>query len=393
MPNILRDIRIDEVSSVDKGAGEGVRVMLMKRAGATDDMVIDFDEVKRAIRDLGKREFSQSERDSAADSGAALPDGSFPIKSKEDLKNAIQAVGRAKNRAKAMAHIKTRARALGASDMLPESWSKRFDDATLDALAKFEDAIEMETAMPFDEKAFAKSQEDIANLSKGLAGVQQSVALLLLPEDVRKFIADKDLQGDPLAKFLELKPAERAEFMKRNPFKKPKDNDGDDDDDVEKRIAKRVEDAVSDLRKQLDTANKAVITLSVKDEQASFAKRATEIGLKAEQGELLRKAASGDAAAFTELEGVIKSLNEARSAALKSARSFEELGHSGQGDGSADSALGKLNAKAEELYKAEKGKITRAQAFAKVMDDPDNAALVKAEAAERIAKISGRAAA
>ena len=37
-PRVLRDLRIDEVSSVDKGAGDGVRIVLMKR----NDSGIDF---------------------------------------------------------------------------------------------------------------------------------------------------------------------------------------------------------------------------------------------------------------------------------------------------------------------------------------------------------------
>ena len=73
--------------------------------------------------DLEKRDFSASEREDAADAGQALPDGSYPIKSIADLKNAIQAFGRAKNPAKAKQHIITRARALGAVDQLPEGWN------------------------------------------------------------------------------------------------------------------------------------------------------------------------------------------------------------------------------------------------------------------------------
>ena len=40
MPRILKNIRIDEVSAVTKGAGEGTRVVLMKRedSGAADDV-------------------------------------------------------------------------------------------------------------------------------------------------------------------------------------------------------------------------------------------------------------------------------------------------------------------------------------------------------------------
>jgi len=36
---------------------------------------------------LNEREFTQKEREELADKGKALPDGSFPIENKEDLKN------------------------------------------------------------------------------------------------------------------------------------------------------------------------------------------------------------------------------------------------------------------------------------------------------------------
>ena len=46
----------------------------------------------------------------------------FPIHDKADLRRAIQAFGRAKDKAKAKAHIIRRARALKAVSMLPDSW-------------------------------------------------------------------------------------------------------------------------------------------------------------------------------------------------------------------------------------------------------------------------------
>lgn len=69
-----------------------------------------------------KRAFSDEERASMAKEGAALPDGSYPIASKEDLSNAIQAYGRAKDKAAAKRHIIKRAKALGAESMIPANW-------------------------------------------------------------------------------------------------------------------------------------------------------------------------------------------------------------------------------------------------------------------------------
>jgi hypothetical protein len=70
-----------------------------------------------------KRERSMETRRRLAESGQAMPDGSYPIVTAEDLRNAIQAVGRAKDYEAARRHIMRRARALGMTDMLPEEWT------------------------------------------------------------------------------------------------------------------------------------------------------------------------------------------------------------------------------------------------------------------------------
>ena len=69
-----------------------------------------------------KADYSDAERADMADAGQAMPGGGFPIKTVADLKNAIQAFGRAKNQAAAKTHIKARAAALGREDLIPENW-------------------------------------------------------------------------------------------------------------------------------------------------------------------------------------------------------------------------------------------------------------------------------
>ncbi len=69
---------------------------------------------------LNKRQFSSKERKKLASKGKALPDGSFPIVSKVDLQNAIQAFGRAKNKAEVAKHILKCASTLKAMDILPD---------------------------------------------------------------------------------------------------------------------------------------------------------------------------------------------------------------------------------------------------------------------------------
>lgn len=109
----------------------------------TDDeiaLIEEFDDEEKALYpDLEeKRQFTSKEREDAADEGHAMSDGSFPIKNGEDLKNAVQALGRAKDKTKAKRHIMKRARALGLTDQLPDDWK-----ATAKALeATFDQELE-----------------------------------------------------------------------------------------------------------------------------------------------------------------------------------------------------------------------------------------------------------
>ena len=74
------------------------------------------------LTDVFKRERSMATRERLAASGAAMPDGSYPIVTVEDLRNAIQAFGRASNPQATKEHIMRRARALGRTDLIPENW-------------------------------------------------------------------------------------------------------------------------------------------------------------------------------------------------------------------------------------------------------------------------------
>jgi len=67
--------------------------------------------------------WTADERKKAANRGAALPGGRFPIKDKRDVEKAVRALGRAKgDKAKIKSHIKKRAKALGAMSSIPDSW-------------------------------------------------------------------------------------------------------------------------------------------------------------------------------------------------------------------------------------------------------------------------------
>jgi len=101
-----------------------------------------------------KRMYSEEVRMEMAKEGMALPDGSYPIKDKADLQNAIQAFGRAKDKEKAKKHIMKRAKELGLEDMIPENW--------MDGEKSVEETITMELA------EFESLQEEIKSLRVAL---------------------------------------------------------------------------------------------------------------------------------------------------------------------------------------------------------------------------------
>ena len=85
-----------------------------------------------------KKAFSEDRRMTMAKEGTAMPDGSYPIASEDDLKNAIQSYGRAKDKEATRRHIMKRAKDMGKESMIPSAWvvgggMSRKDDSSLDA--------------------------------------------------------------------------------------------------------------------------------------------------------------------------------------------------------------------------------------------------------------------
>src|SRR5258706_11655236 len=193
MARVLRNLRIDDVSSVDVGAGRGVKVILTKRnmpslyeSLGPDEIATLPDEVAEYL----KREFSDKERKARTDSGHALPDGSFPIDKKEDLALAIEAISCARNIAKAKAHIKARAHALGAADALPEDWSKGITKSDVELIAERNVFANVcKAAKDFSDMADAmETAEDASELMcavrDALCALDCSIQSILCDEDI-----------------------------------------------------------------------------------------------------------------------------------------------------------------------------------------------------------------
>ena len=91
-----------------------------------------------AAVDLVKGKYSAEDKRRLLGQGKAIKnengDPSYPIADKEDLSNAIQAVGRGSgSHDKIRAYIIRRAKALGASDMIPDNWSSSGSNKAADS--------------------------------------------------------------------------------------------------------------------------------------------------------------------------------------------------------------------------------------------------------------------
>lgn len=400
MANWLKNLVVKEVSLVDKPANPQAVVLFSKRADPIDEYM--------------KREFSDDKRKELASSGAALPDGSFPIENGSDLENAIRAIGRAKDPAKAKAHIKSRAKSLGLSDKIPSDWEGGKIAKALDWLlesvvsivkddkandkeillkqtfTEFADEINGrsdtgkslvsagDAGAPVNEefmtddfkKAFGLSpdatpEDVIAAFNKSkedLVKAQHEINLSKMSDQHKAFMDKGKMPKGGKEAFAAMSADERNAHIKDNPMN---DNDGDE---ATKRLAeelKKRDDEVAELRKRVDERDEA-------DRVASFAKRATAIGFKDEFGATMRKAYSGDAAAQAEIEKEIAILRKQVDTGVLLSEIGSNVAKSG-------SALAEAQAKAEELRKSDT-KLTAEKAMTKVYEaNPEILKRVRAE--------------
>ncbi len=125
------------------------------------------------------RDFTEEKRKQLAKTGAAMPGGGFPIENVGDLKNAIRAIGRAKNPGAAKAHIIKRAKALGATSELPDDWKSSTKDG---GSRNSQRSLTMQTLMvdgvpvELEDKDAAIITAHVSKLKKELADASKKAA-------------------------------------------------------------------------------------------------------------------------------------------------------------------------------------------------------------------------
>lgn len=175
-------------ASVATGSVVSSPSFLLKLDGlpVDEDMIRSLVDVRVAeqLGALDKADLSAAGRRKAAASGAAMPDGSYPIKTKSDLRKAIKAVGRGNaDHGKIRKHIITRAKALGLEAMVPDNWNadgslKDANKADEETIAKAEQVLrDVRALVPALTKA-DDGDDGGEDESEDIAGAEQAIAVI-----------------------------------------------------------------------------------------------------------------------------------------------------------------------------------------------------------------------
>lgn len=264
----LKNLSIREVSSVTRGAGENVRVLLMKRDDAD-----------------GKTQ-----------------------KNKVTLEDAIT---------KAVGALALTIKAINEADDVEDR-----DAALLKGISDFNTHMADVIGLDAGDDVMSKELEaQIAKLSSDLAFAKMT--------DPHKTYANTmKLEGDALKKFVEADDAGREAIMKEFPPKKEKKPGDKEDDGCEKKIIKMddlPQEVIAKLA-QADEDKKILKGLQETAEVKKYEDKAVELGLAKSHGDTIRKAFSGNAEAQGKLEALLKGLTEQ----VRTGKVFEQFGNEGK---------------------------------------------------------------
>lgn len=175
------------------------------------------------------REVSQEERDKRASDGTAMPDGSFPIANVEDLKNAIQAVGRAKDPEKARAHIKKRAKTLGEEGLIPDEWSVEEYSGDAVAARSVKEIVEsLPVAPEIVEQLLAADEADlpaaVASVAESIEDPEAAGQVRAAADQIRDLLSppvEEEMAGESIPGLPDLSPEEAERVSAASPEEVP----------------------------------------------------------------------------------------------------------------------------------------------------------------------------
>jgi len=235
-----------------------------------------------------KRDFTADQRRRMAGRGQAMAGGGFPIANVEDLENAIRAIGRAKDPDAARAHIRARAKALGRSDLIPDTWKAALGDLEKSVASSDETAHDPEVLRSIRDGLL---QCLIAEAREAMGGESEVWDLSDLVATLAQFLAwwsHETAEGEAPAS-TELKHAETKEIptMDTEPVKLTKDASADLVKSAVAQAVASAEEKINDLLAPLLERLQTVEKMAAPGGPARMRTRAASLG--AARGDELRQ--------------------------------------------------------------------------------------------------------
>lgn len=369
MPNLLTRLKINEVSSVNRGAGHGVKILMMKADAGAMTATTAMATIMSKACDLG------ADGDKVKAAAKALASVADNIE--KNLDEAEQSAAVEKSLSQCVDHL---------AGLVPVE--KR--DDFLAAAAAVPTVKGDETMTEAEKAKMAALEKSNGELLATVSKLALESAIGKLPETQKAYVAKKFVKADGTQD----EPAIDT-FLKKTDAEKLKELQ--DDEDAENRKAGKTNKeldttitshpVVKGLESTVETLRKSLSEFEKRDEVAAFAKRATDLGLPSEHGEVMRKAYAGDKVAIAKHEEMITALRQQ----VTTGALFKEFGSSSTT--TPTNAYAEIRAKAEELKKSEAGKgLSIHQCVNKIMSDPAHAELVARNKTETLKKMGAIAA-
>lgn len=302
--------------------------------------------LRRRQLDKRGRMFSTEVRSKLADEGAALEDGSFPIPDKDALRRAIMAYGRTRpeKRASVIAHIRRRAKALGAEDMVPDTFKK---------LEGWDEGQDDNPSSDGTQPA------DVSKTTEGKMPETKELDLSVLPDEVKEAVEDHVAEVTKRAEDAE------AELAVLKAGDGEEDGEGDD-------ILKNADPAIREIVEKANARASEAETIAKAERDArinrEFIEKAKSLpfvpGEDQEKANVMKAAsASMEPDEYQSLEKMLTSMNEV----ISESKVFTKAGSSQYNEDTPQGEIEKL-AKA----RAKEEGITEAEAMDQVLaENPD----------------------
>src|SRR5215831_566529 len=203
---------IVEVSLVDRPANPRTTFTMVKADAAGELEDVPAPEVEETEADDAEAEpdldkaINAAARNRMASSGVAMPNGDFPIPDEGHLRSSIGHLGNyTGDKAAAKAHIVSRARALGLTNLLPDEWGVAKADAVLAEmrllvpnLTKQDEASDIATAQQAIALIAKLVSSEAASLAAGQLGEDADIACLLdAVRALKYFISCEEKEMEP----------------------------------------------------------------------------------------------------------------------------------------------------------------------------------------------------